>query len=154
MSSASFVVDTREIKRLAAALKGISLEAPDRRRLTRALGVELEDQTKDRFDSKESPDGDPWKAIGEAHQAYLEHRFPGAEPPLVISGGLRDSVESQSSEWAALTGATKVYAAVHQLGWKEKNIPARPYLGIGPEDEEALAAIVEDFLDTRMQRAS
>jgi len=154
VASASFSADTREIKRLAAALKGVTLEAADRRHLTRALGVELEDQTKERFDRKETPDGDPWKAISEAHQEYLARRFPGAEPPLVVSGGLRDSVESQPSEWVVLTGATKVYAAVHHFGWAEKNIPARPYLGVGPEDEEALAGIVEDFLDRRMRRAS
>lgn len=154
MASASFTADTREIKRLAAALKGVEFEASDRRRLTKALGVELEDQTKGRFDVKESPEGDPWKAISDAHQEYLDSRFPGHDAPLVVSGGLRDSVESQTSEWAVLTGATKVYAAVHQFGWSEKNIPERPYLGIGPEDEEALTGIVEDFLDRRMRRAS
>lgn len=154
MASAAFTADTRVVKRLAAALKGTALEAADRRRLTRALGVELEDQTKERFDSKVSPEGDPWKAISDAHQEFLARRFPGAEPPLVVSGGLRDAVESQSGEWAVLTGATKIYAAVHQLGWDEKNIPARPYLGIGDRDEEGLAGIVEDFLEARLRRAS
>lgn len=154
MASASFSADIREIKRLAAAFKGVTLEAADRRRLTRELGVELEDQTKDRFDTKVSPEGDTWEAISDVHQEYLARRFPGAESPLVISGELRDSVESQPSEWAVLVGATKIYAHVHQTGWAEKNIPPRPYLGIGPDDEEALALIVEDFLGRRMRRAS
>jgi len=154
MAGAVVSVDAREIKRLAAVLNSSTLDAGSRRKLMASLGVELEDQTKERFETKRSPEGTPWAEISEKHRLYLEARFPGSQPPLVVGGELRDTVESQASEWTVLTGATKIYAAVHQFGWDEKNIPARPYLGIGTTDEEALVAVAEDFLESVVRRAS
>jgi phage virion morphogenesis protein len=154
MAAAVVSVDSREIKRLAAVLNRSSLDAGNRRRLMAALGAELEDQTKERFETKRSPEGTPWEEISEKHRRYLEDRFPGSQPPLVVGGELRDTVESQVSDWAVLMGATKVYAAVHQFSWDEKNIPARPYLGVGASDEESLVAVAEDFLVSAIRRAS
>lgn len=175
MASASVVVDTHEIKKLAAVMNSASLDSSGRRRLMASLGAELEDQTKERFETKQSPEGESWKAISDATKAHYDYlmskgRLSGDpnQGPLVVGGELRDTVESQASEWAVLTGATKIYAAVHQFGatkgkfgatrrgapipWGD--IPARPYLGVGPTDEARLVDIAEDFLESVMRRAS
>lgn len=154
MGSAAISVDVREITRLAEILNGAKLRPRDRRQLLINLSVELESSTQERFRTKRDPEGNPWKAVSDEHHAFLAARFPGAEPPLVMRGELADSIESRVTVWEALVGATKVYASVHQDGWDEKNIAARPYLGISPDDEDALAAIAEEFLDDLLHRRS
>ncbi len=150
MSAAAITVDTRQISALADVLNRAALEPGDRRQLLINLAEEVRDISEERFETKRGPDGSPWKAISDRHAEYLAARFPGAQPPLVVSGELRDTMERQVSTEEALVGATKVYAAVHQFGWPEKNIPAREYLGIGSEGEPRLAEIAADFLESRL----
>lgn len=153
-SGAVVSIDVREVARLAKILNDAALDSTQRRDLMASLGAEIEDQTKERFDTKLDPEGKAWATISEKHRAFLERKYPGAQPPLVMEGFLRSTVENQPSEWDVLIGATRVYAAVHQFGWPEKNIPARPYLGVNPENGEELAAIAVDFLESVLRKAS
>ena len=153
MSSAAISVDLREIRRLESAFRDAALTPDDRRNLLRMVATELEDITVERFQTKRDPAGRPWKAISDEHREFLARRFPGAEPPLVMRGDLRDTIESQVNTWEALVGATKVYARVHQEGWPERNLAPRPYLGIGPSDETRLVEIVGDYLGGHLQEA-
>ena len=60
-----------------------------------------------------------------------------------------DSITHETDSWSVLVGATKVYAAVHQYGWKERNIIARPYLGLSNDDKVDIIGIINGFLDRR-----
>lgn len=154
MSSAVFSVDAREVKKLTGILNNAQLNDSERKQLLRDLGAEMEDQTVERFSTKKDPDGNPWEDLAETTRKYYAKRFPQAQPTLVVSGELRDTVEGSSkvNSWKVVVGATKVYSAVHQFGWDEKNIPARPYLGIGPNDAEALADIATRFIARSLLR--
>ena len=146
--------DTREIEQLVRRMnQGATLKPADRNQLLKSLGAEIEDQTRERFDTKKTPEGTSWKDIADATREYYSKAFPGAQPSLVVTGGLRDSIETQSQgQWAVIVGATKEYAAVHQWGWEARNIDARPYLGIGPQDEQALAGIAIEFIQGLLAR--
>ena len=153
MAAAVVSYDIRQIGTLADKLSGLALDAEGSRKLLSALGVEMEAQTVERFTTKKAPDGTPWKALNERYQAYLAEKFPYARPQLVISGGLRDTVESQVSDQEVLTGATKIYAARQNFGYENKT-PAREYLGIGPQDEIELLGVLEDVLEGRIREAA
>ena len=43
-------------------------------------------------------------------------------------------------------GSVKEYAATHQYGDEERNIPARPYLGLSERDVGELGELVEEFV--------
>lgn len=152
MASAIVTVDLGDLKKLTQILNRAALDSSARRRLLTDFGVEIEDQIKERFDTKVGPDGQTWKGLAEKTKAYYEKRFPGAQPPLVVRGSLRDSTETQVSTWDLVVGQTKVYAAPHQFGWEDKNIPARPSIGLSPEDVEALTSIADDFISRRLAK--
>lgn len=57
----------------------------------------------------------------------------------------------QSEQWSVLVGADREYAGVHQWGYKPKNIPARPYLGLSSDDIADLTELAEIFLKRRVQ---
>lgn len=125
------------------------------------LGERLVVSTKDRFETNVAPDGTAWQALNPAYAAIRN-----ANPILVQSGALRGSIHFETAGPSVRVGSSMIYAGVHQFGAvikpkqaralvfhlgaanalvrvKSVRIPARPYLGISPEDE---IGIIEDTL--------
>jgi phage virion morphogenesis protein len=153
MASAAVSFDLREIEGLAKILNEAKLSPRERTQLLHDIGEEVVVQIQNRLTvDKEDPEGNPWQAIAEKTDRYYKKYFPEAKPPLWRKGELLDTLESQINDsWSILVGATKEYAATHQFGRPEANIPARPYLGISKDDAEEIAAIAQNFLAGRLK---
>jgi phage gpG-like protein len=48
-------------------------------------------------------------------------------------------------------GSNLIYAATHQMGDEERNIPARAYLGLSDDDESELQEVIDDFISRAME---
>lgn len=132
-----------------------------------ALGDEMVERTKQRFDDAKAPDGTPWAphsvatlemAAGALGKSYRKksgdlnargQRKLASKRLLVDSGFLSGNIFPRVSGGDTLTvGATAVYAAIHQFGGmagrgKRVEIPARPFLPVRADgtlypDEQAL----------------
>lgn len=153
MADAVVTIQDDELKALCSRLNGMALSASDRHDLLNRIGVEMETQTQDRFAEKKTPDGDDWADIAESTRRYYEKyarkvHYPG-NGLLWREGALKDSITSEAHSWDVVVGATKIYAAVHQYGWKEKNITARPYVGLSAENKVEIIEIINAFLERR-----
>jgi phage virion morphogenesis protein len=148
MAAGAVEFNLKEIDGLAQLLNKAKLSSEDRVQLLTNLGVEMESQTQERFDSQEAPDGKHWQDLAEKTKQYYARYFPGRRSILVGEGNLRDSIESQVDSWSVLVGATKVYAATHQFG--RGKIPARPYVGISNANASDLALMTRQFLAERV----
>ena len=167
MATAQVSFDLKEIDAVKELLAGAALSGTDRGRLLHGIGVEMEEQTKERFETQKSPDGNTWKALAEKTMAYYASKgLLGVRSILVGKGYLRGSITSevQDGAWSVLVGATREYAAIHQWGGEIKpktapalyvpgygylqkvTIPARPYLGVSPDDKKAIENAVAVFL--------
>ncbi|MCM1321615.1 MAG: phage virion morphogenesis protein [Bacteroides sp.] len=147
--AALVTIQDDELRALCSRLNNMALKPADRKQLLTDIGVEMETQTKERFETKTTPDGDTWKDLADSTKYYYRKKFGSDDPRkglLYRSGSLLDSIESQPDSWKVLVGATKIYATVHQLGWKEKNISARPYLGLSAENKSDIIGIINGFL--------
>ena len=152
MAGATVEFDLRELDGLARLLNGARLDDGGRERLLGDIGVEMAAATQARIagPEKRDPQGNPWKALAEKTREYYAKYLPGPRSLLWGKGGLLDSVTSKAGgPWSVLVGAAREYAAVHQFGWPEKNIPAQPYLGVSAEDAADIAAITRRFLARR-----
>lgn len=153
MADAVVTIQDDELKALCSRLNGMALKPEDRKKLLAGIGAEMETQTQDRFAEKKSPDGDSWADIAESTRRYYEKNASKVHYPgkglLWREGALKDTVTSEAHSWDVVVGATKVYAAVHQYGWKEKNITARPYLGLSAENKAEIIEIINAFLERR-----
>ena len=158
--------DLAEIDAVKKLLAHAALDSADRGRLLQSIGVEMEAQTQERFDTRKSPDGNSLKALAEKTRVdYLSKKW-GKRSILVGEGMLRASImsEVQGGAWSTLVGATMEYAAVHQFGAEIKpkaakalfvpgygmlqrvTIPARPYLGVSADDAKAIEEATAAFL--------
>lgn len=103
-----------------------------------------------------APDGSAW----------APRAIPSGKRLLNQQGGLSDSVEGRAAGDAAEWGSHLIYSRIHQLGGvisgrprlavpvpgglrmpRRVEIPARPYLGIGPEEREALIDVAEAWME-------
>jgi len=117
--------------------------------ITRALAGVLADIPERAFANQADPvTGQAWAPL----KPSTVKRRGSATPILQVSGHLAGSMQSESGpDFARVTTAT-VYAPTHQNGAKKGafgstkrgrpipwgDIPARRFLGVGPEDEEEL----------------
>jgi phage virion morphogenesis protein len=141
--------------------------------VTRDIATELKQSTRQRFLDGQDPEGRAWRALslatlitgykrtgrkrvftkrGVATRAFARHQ---ARRRILMKqgmrGGLMGSIASEGTHDSAIVSANKRYAAIHQLGGRagrgrKVHIPARPYLGVSRQDEDALKRLVSRYL--------
>lgn len=149
-----------------AALQRLDISNPARRlKLMKSIALGLRSATEDRFRSGTTPAGAPFQALNPLYAATRK------QMPILqqqgFSSGLADSITAQTARDQVTVGSNKEYAAIHQFGGviRPKNkkalafrlggrvvlarsvhIPARPYLGFGAADEEAVLYAIDTLL--------
>lgn len=115
------------------------------------VGQEVLSQTIERITQEQkAPDGTPWAAWSESYQNYKARKQDGGAF-LDASGELIDSLNYEATNDEALVGTNLVYAATHQFGDEQRNIPARPYLGLSKQNELDLIKAVEYAIEQKMK---
>ena len=154
MAGAALRLDTSELqaqlRALAVDLR--QLAEADTEQLLRDVGVSLESQTQERFETKRSPDGSRWPAWSPQYAAAR----PKRGSLLVLDGDLRSSITHEVSGDQLAVGSRDVRAATHQYGdrrlaWGRVRAtwPARPFVDTEWEDAESteeLALTSDEFM--------
>lgn len=157
-----------------ALLQRMAERAENMQPALQAIGDDIVERTKRRFETSTAPDGTPWKPnapatlgiltarLGKSYRekngdlnAAGERRIAGKKPLIGESGDLRRQIVAQASADQVTVRATPVYAAIHQFGGKagrglKVEIPARPYLPVRQDGSlypEESALIVESIND-------
>lgn len=136
--------------------------------ILRAIGTGLVTNVSRRFRTGMDPFGNPWPELNAAYEAGKRNQFI-----LQESGRLVESINRDVVGHELAVGSNVVYAAIHQFGGtirakrgpylvfriggqtikaREVFIPARPYLGIGDEDEDTILDVAEVQLARAMRR--
>ncbi len=161
-------VTTDQISRAFLALAGA---VDDLTPLMQDVGEYLLTSTKDNFASGTAPDGTVWAPRSQTTlDAYAARGDTPKGGPLVgVTRALSTTIAYEASREHVDWGSNMIYAAVMQFGaaqgsfgariGKDKNgrdffmtipwgdIPARPFLGIGPEDETNILDIIAEYLE-------
>ncbi len=119
--------------------KAANLDTTD---MMEVLSMGLVAQTESRFASKTAPDGTPWEPWS---SGYAKTR-QGNHSLLIDSSRMLTSIYASHTRTTASVGSPMVYAAAHQRGNPNKNLPARPFLGASPENLEELHDLGVDYL--------
>jgi phage gpG-like protein len=146
-------VNLQEIEKLAQKLNAYTLTSVQQTSLLKGLGLEVEEQTKERFDTKLDPEGKRWRDITEAYRTFLvrppspKHPdYRGAQPPLIREGYMRESIEYQlTGSDSILIGSTREYADYHQNAKVERR--RRTFLGLSADNIEDLQDMIATFME-------
>lgn len=140
-------IEDREVKNLLAqAMKASDDLTP----AMKAIGEHLRRRTEENFAGEHAPDGTPWKPLSPRYRKWKEKHGKGRKI-LTKDSYLRDTIHYDAGPHRVIIGSGKVYAAIHQLGGqagrgRKETIPARPFLGIGPDDRVEINEIIKDHL--------
>jgi phage virion morphogenesis protein len=118
---------------------------------TRPLMQKLVQQLHFTVDENFEKEGRPrrWRPLSIKYAAW-KRRNRYSPKILEKSGALRRSLTEKYTNTEAIVGTNVKYAAVHQFGSTKKNIPARPFMKVTPQDISNFTNIVKQYiLDTR-----
>lgn len=133
---------------LDRATNGIS----DTQGLMTKIGQAMKSQTVRRFQAGVSPEGEAWEPVKNPRKDSKGRPRKGTAKPLVDTGRLRNSISVSTAPTEVHVGSNVVYARIHQLGGqagrgRKVTIPARPYLGLSEDDQQEIAAMVQDHME-------
>lgn len=109
--------------------------------LMEAIGVVLENNTRQRFADKKSPDGVSWQSLA---PATVKRKKNGTKI-LVESGDLFRSITNRATNGKVEVGVTKDYGIYHQIGIANR-LDARPFIGISDDDKDEVNNVINDYL--------
>jgi phage virion morphogenesis protein len=161
-------------QKILAALNDLARRASPAglRGVLKAIGEDLEESTKQRFNTGKAPDGSRWLPNARSTYEALVSGTRGAvgkkgtltkkgsgtvmgKKPLVRDGQLRDSIRYQRLPGGngVEVGSNRRYAAMQQFGGKKSefpnlwgDIPARPFLGLSASDKENILDVISRHL--------
>ena len=124
----------------------------------RDIGEHLLNTTRERFSSQTAPDGTPWAPLSED---YKRTKPRNQDKILTLYGILRGQLTYRAARDEVAIGSPTIYAGTHQFGAERGafgttargapipwgDIPARPFLGLSPDDESAVMEILAEHLD-------
>lgn len=153
MSAEVFITDIEEIKKLQDKLKSLKLSSSEERDILEAIGTEIETQIEERFENQRDVSGNKWQDISQKTKEYYNKKgIVGSI--LSRTRQLRDTIERQVNNSQLLTGATKVYAAVHNFGDDSRNIPQREFLGLSSDNYADIENIINEFLENTIKKTN
>ncbi|MBW4984746.1 phage virion morphogenesis protein [Mameliella sp. CS4] len=130
--------------------------------LLQDIGELMVERTKGNFKTGTAPDGTAWAPRSQATlDAYAARGDTPKGGPLVgVTRALSTTIAYEVAPGHVDWGSNMIYAAVMQFGAAQGqfgttsrgasipwgDIPARPFVGIGPEGESAILKTIEDYL--------
>jgi len=143
-------VDDRAI---LAALRQLQNHTANLRPALKEIGETLKESTQQRFVNTTGPDGSVWAENSDVTQKRKAER---SGIPLTDGGTLGETINSKVlGNDTVMIYSPRKYAAMMQFGGTQAefphlwgDIPARPFLGISPNDESEILSILHDYLES------
>lgn len=120
----------------------------DVRPLMADIGEHLLISHRERFRDQVSPAGEKLEKLSPAYRAQKKKN---QNRVLTLEGLLGGTLRYSPSGDGLLFGTDRKYGAVHQFGFPDRGIPARPWLGVSDSDAEEIVAITQDHLNAALK---
>lgn len=147
--SVGIQVEARGFVKAQSALR--RLADADLHDLLDNIGSEIEEQTHNRSrNEKTSPEGDAWAKLSPKYERWKAKRTSGVGKGgglLMLTGDMDDSIQYFVTGDELEIGTNLIYGATHQYGDKDRNIPARPFLGLSHENQDDIEDLVTNFFE-------
>lgn len=136
---------TADTGQVNAALTSIVGRLRNPKPMYASIGELLLRRTQARFKEERDPSGRPWSPLA---PSTLERKRKQGRILKILQerGDMRGSLTYQADDRGVTVGYAEdsPKAEVHQFG--SRRVPARPHLGLEPKDQDAILAIIQDFI--------
>ncbi len=136
--------------KVLALFNGMSRRSKRGRRFWQRAAIFVHREVIGHFRDETGPDG-PWKPWAASTKAARK-RGRGGNKILQDEGTLMGSIVFTASERSALIKTVLDYAATHQEGDREKNIPARPFMFLPRDKVRRIRKAYSRFIRTGRAR--
>ena len=140
-----FSIDEDFGKKLSKELKELHKRLGSLEELMDAIGEKLLDSTHERMSREEDPEGNRWQELSPNYAAAKKALY-GDKLMLQITENLFSTLVWQSGSDFVQVGSPLIYSGTQQHGLPDKNVEARPYLGLSLEDERTVYELIEDYI--------
>lgn len=110
------------------------------------IAEHLKASTHQRFLEDRDPDGKSWEALKPATVA-AKVKKDVAPRILQTTNTLFKSINAEVTAHAIIVGTDVKYAAAHQFGVPERNLPRRAFLGVSDSDRTAIHQLLVDYFE-------
>ena len=145
---------------ILAALEQVAAELEDMTDLMADIGEQMLHQTDQNFLTGTAPDGTAWAPRSQTTLDAYAARGESGIGTLRLTDTMRQTISYEPGSNYVDWGSNAIQAAVMQFGAPQGSlgtasngspvpwgdIPARPYVGIGPDDETAILETIEEWL--------
>ncbi|MDO4776308.1 MAG: phage virion morphogenesis protein [Cardiobacteriaceae bacterium] len=119
----------------------------------KTIGEALLRSTKKRYAKQQAPDGTRWAPLSPQYAAWKKRHKKGRKI-LKLEGEMRNTLNYQAGDASVAIGSDREYSSIHQFGGRFKAfgqhnavMPARPFLGLSAEDEQAILDTIADAFE-------
>lgn len=129
-----------QLGEMSDKLGALALGLGDLSPVMQAIAAVVESSTRERFLTKEDPDGVQWQNL--APETIRKKKDRGGI--LVDWNPLMKSIEAQATAVSATVGTSQPYGKYHQMGW---GVPQREFLGLSEDDVTDIQELLNEFME-------
>ncbi|OHD14390.1 MAG: phage virion morphogenesis protein [Spirochaetes bacterium GWD1_27_9] len=148
MGTAKKILGIDELKKFIGVLEE-NMSADARKKVLKKIGSRITNEViPDYFQEKKGPNGEKWADLKDPYKGQ-KIKKKGTTDILVSEGKLLRSVGYKENENQVVVGAGDAsdvpYARSHNNGYKERNLEARQFIGIGEEEQQRIDEEIYDW---------
>ena len=148
MAGASIRLDYKiKDKEVLRAFKRLEKAGANTKTLFADIGEHLILSHDQRFADQESAEGKAWEPLSES---YRLRKKKNKDKILILDSNLRDTLAYNAINGSVEFGTPSIYGATHQFGDDDRNIPARPFLGVSGSDETEINHLALDYVENAL----
>ena len=111
------------------------------------VGKFLQKKTiQERFEKEQTPDGKKWEPLSSARIKQRLKKHKKGDMKILSDEGYLRRIHYEAGKDYMQIGTNAKYAKVHQFGFKEKNIPARPFLGVNEQELRYIKGMLTSYV--------
>ena len=100
----------------------------------------------ERFEKEQSPNGTKWAPLSSARIKQRLKRHKKGDMKILSDTGQLRRIHYEAGKDYVQIGTNVKYAKVHQFGYKKKNIPARPFLGVNEQELRYIRGLLTSYV--------
>jgi phage gpG-like protein len=149
MATVTYRVTAPDLASISARLGELSAKFDDLTPLMQQYAAIAADASERAFATESTPAGEAWPPLAASTvRAFVaKGRRRGAHPILQVFGHLAASLAPQVEPFRMVFGTNLIQSAAQQFGYGF--IPARAYVGLGPQDLSQMETAALAFLSSR-----